>query len=572
MKPRPAPRRTLLARMGLAAATSAALTTTMPAAANDTPVDYGHVIPRFEEAARAELREWQIGGIATAWVDGSHTVYEAGFGEARKDSVFRCGSVSKLFNAVAVMQQVEEGRLDLDAPVETYTPGLVPVNPFPGTPPVSLRLLLSHRSGLQRESSTGGYLDPADPGILQSVQSLRGSVLVTPPGAVTRYSNIGPTLAGHALELVTGQDFLSYQTARVLGPLGMGRSAWRHARLPAGVACLPSRLRVADGRGGFPREETPLFDLGTIPAGNLFTTAGDLARFIAMLAADGDSPGGRVLRPGTLAQMFQPQGAEKGAFGLGFSPGEFHGRPSVGHGGAVYGHSTLLVFLPKEKLGVVVIANEDIVGGRMNRLASLALGLMLEARGEKLPVPTSATPAVKPPRAPLSAYAGGYESQSFWAELTADEQADLLRGNYASQPCLLLPLGEDRFLLRSRLHDDVPVEFTHDAAGRPQGFTAGIQSFTRVADTPPPAPQPWQALCGSYGPRFIPLVVFEKYGHLYASTENMVDYRLTPVTRHLFAMPPGMYTSEHVLFHIGPDGLPIAAELASMRLPRLPAR
>ena len=71
--------------------------------------DYAPVIPAFESAVREEMATWQLGGLAVAWVDGTQTVYEAGFGEATKDSVFRAGSVSKLFNAVAVMQTGRSG-------------------------------------------------------------------------------------------------------------------------------------------------------------------------------------------------------------------------------------------------------------------------------------------------------------------------------------------------------------------------------------------------------------------------------------------------------------------------------
>lgn len=524
-------------------------------------LDYSAVIPRFETAVKAEMRDWQIDGIATAWVDGAGIVHEAGYGEAKKDSVFRCGSVSKLFNAIAVMQQVEAGKLDLDAPVERYVPGLVPINTFAGSPAVTLRHLLSHRSGLQRESSIGGYFDPSDPGILKSVESLRGNALVTIPNAMTRYSNIGPTLAGHAVELVTGIDYEKYQAQHVLGPLGMTHSAWRHASLPSGTTCLKSHMRMADGKGGFPRKDTPLFDLGTIPAGNLFTTAGDLARMLAMLASDGDAPGGRVLQPGTLAQMFKPQHEEKGAFGIGFSLGELHGRKTVGHGGAVYGHSTQLIFLPEEKIGVVVLANEDIANGRITRLATLAVELMLEAKlGAKQPEPLSEKPAS------LADFAGDYESQSYWAELRVKDGE--LRGNISSQPCVFVPLKGDTFLLRSRIHADVPVDFTRDATGKVTGFNSAPQMFQRVPEKRAEGPPSWSALYGSYGPEFIPLVVFEKFGHLYASTENMVDYRLTPVTRHVFAMPPGMYVEEELVFHMDANGKPMAAELASMMLPR----
>ncbi len=522
--------------------------------------DYSTVLPRFEDAVREEMREWQIGGIATAWVDGARIVHEAGYGEAKKDSVFRCGSVSKLFNAIAVMQQVEAGKLDLDAPVERYVPDLVPINTFTGSPPVTLRLLLSHRSGIQREASVGGYFDPSEAGSMRTLESLRGNALVTAPNAMTRYSNVGPTLAGRCVEVVSGADYETYQMQHVLGPLGMTHSAWRHASLPAGTACLKSHMRMADGKGGFPRKDTPLFDLGTVPAGNLFTTAGDLARMIAMLAADGDAPGGRVLQRGTLARMFQPQHEEKGSFGIGFAPGVLFGRKTVGHGGAVFGHSTQLIYLPEEELGVVVLANEDIVNGRTSLLATLAVELMLEA---KLGFDNPQRPIAKP--ASLDDFAGDYESQSYWAEIRVKDGE--LRGNFSSQPCVFVPVKGDAFLLRSRIHADVLVEFMRDSTGEVTGFSVAPQVFQRIR-AHSSAPPSWRALYGSYGPEFIPLVVFEKFGHLYASTENMVDYRLTPVTRHVFAMPPGMYVEEEVVFHMDATGHPVAAELANMMLPR----
>jgi hypothetical protein len=259
--------------------------------------------------------------------------------------------------------------------------------------------------------------------------------------------------------------------------------------------------------------------------------------------------------------MYRPQDDEKGSFGLGFAPGEIFGRKTVGHGGAVYGHSTQLIFLPEEKIGVVVLANEDIANGRISRLAALAIELMLEAKlSEKQPDRTSEKPAS------LADFAGDYESQSYWAELRVKDGE--LRGNISSQPCVLIPIKGDTFLLRSRIHADTPVDFTRNAAGKVTAFNAAPQAFQRVPEQRPKTPASWKALHGSYGPDFIPLVVFEKFGHLYASTENMVDYRLTPVTRHIFAMPPGMYVDEHLVFHMNDQGTPISAELASMMLPR----
>lgn len=303
--------------LGCALAAAALLRAAGFLAAAPVP-DYTSAIRELEPAVQEEMTAWGITGVALALVDDQQTVYAAGFGEARRDSVFRCGSISKLFNAVAVMQAVEQGRLDLDAPVERYGRGLLPVNPFTNDLPVTLRQLLSHRSGMIRESPVGGYFDDTEPGLTRTVESLPGAVLVNPPNTKTRYSNVGPTIAGRILELVTGTRYAQYQREHVLGPLGMTNSSWVLKGVPRG-RLVPSYMRVADARGGFHRKRSPEFDLGTLPAGNLFTTAEDLARFLAMLAAGGRAGGGHILKPESLAQMFTPQlTGEPAGFGLGF--------------------------------------------------------------------------------------------------------------------------------------------------------------------------------------------------------------------------------------------------------------
>ena len=173
-----------------------------------------------------------------------------GFGNAQRDSIFRAGSVSKLFNAIAVMQQVEQGKIDLDARVQSYGPQFNLVNPFEGNPPITIRQLLCHRSGMIRESPVGGYFDPSEPGLPATVASIRDCVLVNPPTAKTRYSNIGPSIAGQIVAAVSGTEYVRYQKEHVLDPLGMTSSSY----LLSGIdrkRLAKSYMRVADGRGGF---------------------------------------------------------------------------------------------------------------------------------------------------------------------------------------------------------------------------------------------------------------------------------------------------------------------------------
>ncbi len=503
--------------------------------------DYSAIGRPLEQAVHEEMAAWGITGIAIALVDGQQTVYAAGFGEARRESVFRCGSISKLFNAVAVMQLVEVGKLDLDAPLERYGPELLPVNPFAIATPVTLRQLLCHRSGMIREAPVGGYFDNSQPGLARTIESISQAVLVNLPDSKTRYSNVGPSLAGRIVERVAAAGFEQYQSEHVLGPLGMTNSAWRLDEVPRG-RLIASYMRVAQAQGGFRRRRAPVFDLGTVPAGNLFTTAEDLARFVAMLAAGGQTSRGRVLQARSLAQMFTPQlSTEPGSCGLGFALGKFRQHKMVNHNGAVYGHSASLLFLPDTELGVVVLGNEDIANARIQKLANHALSLMLEAKcGEK---PPAAPVPLKLSADILARFCGDYESQSFWATLKIEDGR--LAANLSGQPTKLTPVEPFRFLADSRVNDAVPVDFEHNAAGQVTGFNMGLQKFARVPAGAPQLPASWRAYLGSYGPDFIPLVVSARHGHLYAMTENLADYRLTPLNRHVFSFPLGLYTDEY---------------------------
>ncbi len=529
--------------------------------------DYSAVLPKVREFVSAEMREWGIGGVAYAFTDGTRLVHTEGLGEAKADSVFRAGSISKVFTAVLVMQLVEEGRLNLDAPVSGYPGAVLPHQPFPAAPAIQLRHLLTHRSGLPRETPVGGYLDITEPGLDATCDSLGTCVLATAPGAKMRYSNIGPSIAGRVAAAVAGGPFEAVHRERILAPLGMTRSAWTRTSVPAG-ALVVSRLRVAnpDLDGGFHRAETPVFDLGTLPAGNLFTTAPDLARLLIAMSRAMQGEAG-ILKPASWAEMWRPQWEASAGFGLGFAVGRFRGHRTVGHNGAVYGHSALLLYLPETQLGVVFLANDDIVNSRVGRCANHALSLLLEAKtGERAPTSPGGGAGSSSPRFDPAECAGRYESQSFWAELTAS--TDGLKGSYASQPCVIQRQADGALVLNSRLHDDQVVTFERDGEGRVTGFTAGSQVFRKLSGEAPMLPKEWRKFCGVYGPELIPIIVHEKFGRLYALTENMVDYRLTPVSRNVFSLPPGMYVDELAVFLSDRAGAVHAVDFASMTLPR----
>src|SRR5690606_23447494 len=140
---------------------------------------------------------------------------------ASERTIYRVGSISKVLNALAVAQLVDAGKLDLDAPIPKYDPSLHINSSFDDAGPITLRQLLCHRSGIVRESPVGSYFDPTEPSIAAAVASLAQCALVEPPNTRTRYSNIGPTVAGRVIEVVTGQPYNDYVKKALLEPMGM---------------------------------------------------------------------------------------------------------------------------------------------------------------------------------------------------------------------------------------------------------------------------------------------------------------------------------------------------------------
>ena len=130
--------------------------------------------------------------------------------------------MSKLFTDVAVMRLVEQGKLDLDAPVTRYLPDFRPENPFGGA--ITLRQLMTHRSGLVREPARGHYFDAEANGQADAVASLNSTRLVAAPGTLTKYSNAGIAVVGEVVARVTGKPY-----AQAVADLVLRRSAWRRA-------------------------------------------------------------------------------------------------------------------------------------------------------------------------------------------------------------------------------------------------------------------------------------------------------------------------------------------------------
>ena len=536
--------------------------------------DYSEAAATLSQAIERERSRKALGAVSIALVEADDVVWAAGFGEERDgraaspETVYRVGSVSKLFTDLAVMQLAERGEIDIDAPVTDYLPSFDPgglrtvPEPRPSLPPITLRQLMSHRSGLMREPPAGHYFDPSEPGLAATVASINGTGLVYPPGERTKYSNAGIAVVGRVLEAIRGAPFAEYVRGAVLEPLAMETSDF--APRPE----LRERLAAARMWGlDRPDWPAPTFELGMAPAGSMYSTVLDLSRFVTAVLAGGVGERGRILDQATLESMWKPQFVPVGSstgYGLGFSVGELGGERLVGHGGAIYGFSTQLSLLPDLGLGVAVASAVDITNDFTSRVATAALRLMMTVRaGEPL------TQVLGPATGPLDPalarrLAGVYSGGNRGIEL--DERsgrlyATPLAGGFAEEVRALgdTLVVDGRLAFGSMFLPDGQDLLALGAWGAEPAEPARL--IKEAASEPPPAPEAWEGLVGEYGWDHNVLYVLERRGRLTVLVEWFFLYPVEEVaTDHaglsdggsepsIFRFPDwGLYQDEPLVF------------------------
>jgi CubicO group peptidase (beta-lactamase class C family)/D-alanyl-D-alanine dipeptidase len=543
---------------GLAAAWLA-VASCIVAAQNVAPrAEYARVAADLKMEIGHEMADKRLPSLAIALVDDQQVVYAEGFGfedgahmrAATAQTVFRIGSVSKLFTDIAVMQLVERGKLDLDAPVTRYLPTFRPHNPFGGE--ITLRELMSHRAGLVREPPVGHYFDNTSPSIDATVASLNETSLVYAPGTHTKYSNAGIAVVGDVIEHVTGRPFAEYLREAVLGPLAMQESAFApDAAVTKHLA--QARMWSYDGLDF----AAPTFELGEAPAGAMYSTVTDLARFMSALFAGGQGASGEVLKTATLESMWKPQYAG-GRFGLGFVLGSLSGQREVGHDGAIYGFATSLAALPDVRLGVVVVTTVDSANAVTGHIAQDALRMMLARRNGGAAKPAVEHEAVGRDFA-LAAegtYAGEADASR---EVRLDEQEGKLvlgqrSGGFLEELKRVQGQGGDYLAADSRLvRNDAPIRLETGGTGaekRGEKLTMDGTRYKRIqVEIPAPARGSWGDLIGEYGWDYDKLYVLEDRGRLKILVEWFEFDALDEDSRDHFRLPKsGLYDGETLTF------------------------
>jgi CubicO group peptidase (beta-lactamase class C family) len=313
----------------------------------------------------AQMKTLKIPGLALAIVQGDQVVYEKGYGQAHPDgspvssqTPFMIGSTTKSITALAVMQLVEAGKIQLDAPVQTYIPWFR-VADESASAQITVKHLLTQTSGF---SGAAGHVelaasDTSEQAIENSVRALKNVTLVRAPGQAFEYSNVNYTVLGLVVQMVSGQSYESYVQEHVFNPLEM-----RHS-----FTSLDEARRNGMSTGyvtlfGLPVARNVPFNRGNIAGGYLIGSAEDMAHYLIAQLNEGHYGNVSVISPQGLDAMHQPlvnTGTPGASYGMGWRVSPVNGVPAIWHDGDNANFAANLMMDPNAKLGIVVLNNAN---------------------------------------------------------------------------------------------------------------------------------------------------------------------------------------------------------------------
>ncbi len=370
----------------------------MERSAQQSPVQ--KTLENLDELLIRLKNEHTLPGLAVGVVQDGELVFAKGYGlanieketPATPDTIFRIGSISKTFTAVGIMQLWEQGRFQLDDPVNDYLKAYKLISPDPDAPPITFRHLLTHTSGIGEVRDLSDILRPtvglsakADQPRLPLREYYRNGLRAEVyPGEKWAYANHAFATLGQLIEDISGQAFPDYMIEHVFTPLGMTRTDYLlsdrvKSSLAQGYAFKKSRF--------VPVEYTRVVVEG---AGSIFSSVTDMSRYAAALTNGGKNEFGSVLKPETLAMMMEPQmGTDLKVFGMGlaFILDQYGDHRIAWHNGGWPGFVSAMYVAPDDRLAVLVFTNSSSPAPDAIAIEVMHRLLGLPQPGEQIPMP-----------------------------------------------------------------------------------------------------------------------------------------------------------------------------------------
>ena len=386
--------------------------------------------------------------------------------EATVDTQYAVASITKTFTAISVLQLRDEGKLDLEDPLERHLPDV-------GHGLLSLGRMLAHASGLQREPPGEVWETLVFPEAEELLASLREAEQVLPGATAWHYSNLAYALLGQVVARIVGRPFREHVEERLLRPLGLSRTTW-------GFEAPHARPYFVEPYSDSVQRE-PELDLGGKGGeSGLCSTVGDLARWGSFLCR----PNEELVAPATVDQMHEVRiMAEPDwtlGWGLGIELWRRGDRVFGGHTGGFPGFISMLVYSRRERIGAVVLTNS----GRWPKATDTGLRLLEAALDELAPAPEPWLPEEAPPAevAPLLGrwWSEGHEFVFSWRRGTLEARTATAPAERA--PSVFEPDGDDRFRTISGDERGELLRVVRDESGEVVKLYWATYPFTRAPE------------------------------------------------------------------------------------------
>ena len=435
--------------------------------------DFSYVSEYTSNEIDKMMKKHNLPSIAVSLLNGDDVFYQQIKGLsnieegilADNETVYKVGSIAKLFTAVETMRLYDEGLIDLDAPITTYIPDFSIKSCFNDSGVITIRNILAHRSGLPRNGNIPLWAWDNGTLILRDlVASLEESYLAFPADYKFKYSNIGFNILARIIELKRGEWFANYMRDSFLRPLGMNSSGFISTD-------IVSTDKIAVGYFKEKKENIAYqqYDIITLASGNLYSTLDDMNEFAKFIFNKGNVDGVQLLNESTLSMMFEshyPKPTDPQKVGMGF----FYDRTrlpnnelAVFHAGINQGTASIIALIPEEQLGVVMFSNSDEFESISKFLAVELLELLYEAktglRNEESKIDVADVSS-----SILESYVGYYVVEGEIAEVSL-VMDKLLIINFWGFDLNLIPVDDSSFIVKHWLVDfgDIYVKFYQDS-------------------------------------------------------------------------------------------------------------
>jgi CubicO group peptidase (beta-lactamase class C family) len=402
----------------------------------------------LEKSIQQLMRKQHLPGFAITVVEDQEVLYQEAFGladlenniGATTSTVFRWWSVSKMFTALEVFREVEEGLVDLDDPLDKYLPEFTIQSRSEDERPVTVKSILAHRSGLPRnECSTPQEARAVSPWLKKFEMCTAGCFKAFPEGTRYHYSNLGYDLLGRIIEENRHEGFAPYMKKQLFEELRMEHTAFSSAD-------ISDSLTLARGYEFYKGSYYPVIrpDITSVPSGNLYATIEDLSAFLTSVF------GQRVFASEkTMPRMFVDHYStteDPETMGLGWKTTRLDGNELlVWHdGGPDDGDGALVAFLPSRKLGIALIGNGTSLSGSISLPFAMEIfRQLIEQEGEAAGSLSPVKEKLKNPEHPLADYEGAYTAFGQLMQVKAKRRK--LTGKIGGLSLEMIPVNDSTF-------------------------------------------------------------------------------------------------------------------------------